>query len=181
MGLPLFVEPKQTPSLQVSCLTKPENVEDCGCCLDAMCTQSRDHQFCRHLVVATWVMRWYDPWISLQETISASLGHERFTYWGVWLPSGVDRSGTFKLIVRAHYPWVSFSDQDITSLSAPWHPDSLFCLERCSALRASCCLIHLQGPLFEIELALVQPRAFRMGDEALHVFLKTKFLDLGTL
>jgi len=180
MGLALFSEPSQSGPRRPSCLAEPGSLDDCYCCLDNACSQSRDQEFCRHLAAPTWVTRRYDPGRSLQETITTCLGHDRFTYWGAWTPSGTGRRGVYKLIVRANYPWVAFSDGDITSLSKPHHPDALFCLERCSARRACCCLKHLQEPLYEIELALLQQGAFRVGDETLHVFQKNKFRDLGT-
>lgn len=183
MGLLLFVEPNQTATdlesrrLPRQAPGRAENAlrNSCRCCGHNACAQSMAKRFCEHLVVVTWVMRRYDPWSSLQEIIATSLGHDRFSYWGAWTPLGPGRGGVCKLVVRSNYPWTAFSHQNIASLCKPYHPDSIFDLERCSAQRMSCCLRNLRVPLYEIELALLQPRSFPVGHDNLHVFLNGEF------
>jgi hypothetical protein len=179
MGLSLFFESQNTTPDRKIEQKGSKSVGFCSCCLHERCTGSRGLLFCEQLVLVIWVMRWYDPWNSLQDTIAACLGHERFSYWGSWTPSGVGRSGVCKLIIRADYPWVKFGRRDLVSLARPRHPDSIFCLERCSAQRISCCLTRLRMPLYELQLALLQEGSFPVGNEALRTFLNAEFVALG--
>lgn len=181
MGLSLFVEPRNTIPHRTLESKESGSVRSRGCCLHETCIESRNLLFCEHLVAVTWVMRWYDPWTSLQDTISDCLDHERFSYWGSWTPLGAGRSGVCKLILRSDYLWVKFGPEDLASLARPHHPDSVFCLERCSAQRISCCLRDLRMPLYEIELSLLQEGSFRVGNEALRTSLNSEFVALDVL
>lgn len=168
MGLPLFIEPEA--GLQTAQGQPPVVVD----------------RSCLHLVGLRWAMRWYDPWASLHQTIATCLGHDGFTYWGCWIPWEAGRGGRggrggiCKVIVRSDYPRIQFSQQDVASLSQPYDPDSIIRRERCSAQPLSCSIRDLWEPLQEIELALLQEGAFRLGEQSLHSHLAAQLLSYAS-
>lgn len=174
MGLPLFIEPGQRK------LEKSSTSEKWTSCSEVSCHRSRFQRSCQHLVALTWVANWYDPWRSLRDTIKSCLGHNDFAYWGVWTAfADTGRSGVFEMILRIRHPRLKFGADDVSSLSKPNNRDSQFRLEQCFANRFSCCSEASIRPLYEIDLALLQPLSFQVGDEWLRAGLRTNCLEAG--
>ena len=156
-----------------------ESGQPCCCGRVAGSAVLLDARLCGRLVTLTWVLRWYDPWTSLHQVIAKCLGHQYFTFWGCWTPFGHGRAGVCNLIVHLRHHGTTFSQQDIVALSQPHSQDSLFCLERCSALCGSCCIEDVSRPLDEIRLALLQQGSFPVGDYSLFMYLQRELLGLS--